>query len=450
MLYNKSVLIIDDEKKLVKSLSITLENLGISTYKAYNGKTGFEIALKTKPKIILLDMRLPDINGLELLKDLKTELPDTVVVIISAYGDVRTAINAAKNGATDFLTKPFDINDIINLIKDVNTLNNNCNDIEILNQLIGESQIIKNLKNNLVRIAKSSTDKILIYGETGTGKSLIARAIHELSNRKNNPFVELNCSTIPTELFEAELFGAEKGSYTGAITRREGLVELANNGTLFLDEISELPLNLQSKFLSFLENKKFRPLGSKNELYANVRIIAATNKDLSDLVEYGEFRADLYYRLNIITVHIPPLRERIEDIPLLCEYFVNHFAFKENTKKIVLTDEVLKIFKNYMWPGNIRELRNLIERLTILYPGETITQQHLPPEFYHTQDNFKHDSQLKAHNSDSILKEKLMTTEYNLILEALKTTNYHKSKAAELLGISRHALKRKLKKYGIS
>jgi len=393
-------------------------------------------------------LKLPDIPGMEVLAELKTKLPDIPVVMISAHGDTRTAVQAVKSGATDYLTKPFELDDVLHLIRTSAEKASLAKEVSYLRQkhfghslLLGNSAIMKSLNEKITKIAESTTQRVLLLGDSGTGKTLAAKAIHARSSRAEGPYVEINCAALPDQLLEAELFGAEKGSYTGASTRRQGLVQLADNGTLFLDEIGELPPNLQAKLLTFLDNGVYRPIGSPREYSSNVRIVTATNRNITELVENGQFREELYYRLNVMTIQMPTLYERRDDLTILLEYFISSYSQAEGCKKIELSPEAINILKEYRWPGNIRELRNLIERFTILYPNQTVTPEYLPPEF---------SGIIGDKNGEMSIQEHVAEKEKELLIEAINKAEGKKQKAAEILGISRHALKRRLQKYGLS
>lgn len=446
---NSLILIIDDEQRLVRSLQLALEADSYRIATAFTGSTGIEKALDLLPDLVLLDLRLPDVSGLEVLKQLQLQLPSCPVVMFSAHGDIKVAINAVKSGALDFITKPFDVHELKLLI--AHTLERYRLEREVRffrerevrdTRLVGRSVAMRRLHEDVTRIARSNAKNLLLQGASGTGKTAVAREIHQQSKVASGPFVEVNCAALPEQLLEAELFGAEKGAYTGADQRRSGLVELANGGTLFLDEIGEVPLALQAKLLSFLENHTYRPIGSSRVYQAEARVVAATNRDLEKAVEAGGFRADLYYRLNVMPVRVPELAQRREDIPLLIEHFSLKMAASEGCSPVQFEPEILSYLVDYKWPGNIRELRNLLERLTVLYPGEVVTLSMLPPEMQTTDYSL---SML-----DGSIDDRLAETERNIIHSALQETGGHKGATAEKLGISRHALKRRLQKLGIN
>lgn len=440
-----TILIIDDEENLTRSLAFTLQPENIACLEAHDGASGLQKAEQEKPDIILLDVKLPDASGLNVLDDLLKVLPDTPIIMISAYGDTKDAVSAIKKGAADYLTKPFDIDELTFLIRENIARKNIKSEVRYLREksvadrnFIGDSPVINELRDKVSRIAKSTVKTILLHGETGVGKAVIAREIHNLGDGVNTPFIEINCASLPEQLMEAELFGAEKGAYTGATSRRSGLVEIADKGTLFLDEIGELPLNLQAKLLTFLESWTYRPIGSPREKKAEVRVIAATNRDLEQAVEDGTFRQDLFFRLNVMPIEIPSLADREGDIWILALFFADYFAQKEGCAPISFAPAARSMIEDYKWPGNVRELKNLIERLTILYPEQEITESLLPPEIR---------GRSGKHHENIV--EGLETEERKLVLKALRESGGKKGVAAEKLGISRHALKRRIQRLGI-
>ncbi|MFV8572526.1 sigma-54 dependent transcriptional regulator [Marinobacter sp.] len=446
---NALILIIDDEQRLVRSLQLALGADGYRIATAHTGNDGIETALDRQPDLVLLDLRLPDLSGLEVLKQLQLQLPACPVVMFSAHGDIKVAIEAVKSGALDFITKPFDIHELKRLISRTLERCRLDKEVRFLRErqlgearLIGRSEAMRRLQEDVTRIARSGAKTLLLQGASGTGKTAVAREVHQLSKVASGPFVEVNCAALPEQLLEAELFGAEKGAYTGAHQRRSGLVELANGGTLFLDEIGEMSLALQAKLLSFLEDHTYRPIGSNRVYQAEARIIAATNRELELAIEEGNFRADLYYRLNVMPVRVPELAQRREDIPLLIEHFSLKMAASEGCSPVLFEADIMAHLVDYDWPGNIRELKNLLERLTVLYPGEVVTLSMLPPEMHPT------DQPILA--GDGSIESRLAETERDIILRTLNQAGGRKGAAAEKLGISRHALKRRLQKLGIS
>ncbi|SIS67267.1 sigma-54-dependent transcriptional regulator [Neptunomonas antarctica] len=439
-----SVLVIDDERNLVRSISFSLRDEGMDVTGAYTGAEGLAQAKILSPDVVLLDLGLPDIPGLEVLVKLKAQQPDLPVIMISAHGDTRTAVKAVKMGAIDYITKPFDLDELVLLIRRSTEHMRTLREIKFLREknsgtgpLVGNSHEMAALREAMERVGNSSGKTVLITGPSGTGKALVARALHDI-RFTDAPFIEVNCATLPEQLIEAELFGAERGAYTGANQRRSGLIDLANGGTLFLDEIGEVPINLQAKLLSFLENRSYRPIGAGRERQANVFVVAATNRTLKDEVAEGRFRADLFYRLNVLPVEIPALSKRDQDVELLTAHFIEKSARQEGCEPILLSEAVQALLADYDWPGNIRELKNLIERLTILHPGKTIKADMLPTEFRPQNASFQ--------NLGGDYRITVEDHERQLILNALKEADWRKGLAAEKLGISRHALKRRIQR----
>lgn len=439
------LLVIDDERNLARSLEFALRHEGIAVTGSATAGEGLSRARSLAPDAVLLDLRLPDRSGQEVLQELAIDLPETPVIMISAHGDTKAAVQAVQAGAVDYLTKPFDIDELLLILRRCLERRKLKAQVRYLQgkagrtPLIGASPAIENLHQQIGRIAQSSAKRVLIGGDTGTGKGLVARILHDAWFGPEAPFVEVNCAALPSDLVEAELFGAERGAYTGSVERRDGLVKIADNGTLFLDEIGEMDLKLQAKILTFLESGSYRPLGSARELTSKARIVAASNRDLHEQVEQGTFREDLYFRLNILPLTVPALAERGDDIWLLALYFAEHFAGTEGCEPVGFSEEVRAAFLDYPWPGNVRELRNIVERLTILYPGRRIGLSQLPPEFCGHGDGEKAGG----------IRDKIARTELDVITSALAQAGGRKGIAAEQLGISRHALKRRMQRLGM-
>jgi len=424
---------------------------------AKNAEEAFLAIQENSPDIILLDIILPDLDGIKVLEKIKREYPSIIVIMITATKTVKTAVEAMKLGAYDYITKPFDVDElrlIINralsnqaLEKEVKYLRQEIDKSFGLPNIIGKSKSMQEIFK-IVRQIADSKSTVLIMGESGTGKELISRAIHYNSNRKNYPFITINCAAIPDTLIESELFGHERGAFTNAIEKKLGRFEIANQGTLFLDEIAELSLATQAKILRFLEEKSFYRVGGSKNIKVDVRLICATNKDLKQMIKNGSFREDLFYRINVVPIFIPPLRERKEDIPLLVDHFIKKFN-KENNKNIKgISQEALEVMMNYEWPGNVRELENLIERIIALTSREIIQADELPFS--------PNDSSKINELRESILSGKVSFLkaeeefERTIILDALRRTNFIQSRAAELLGVSRRILKYKMDKLGIT
>ncbi len=432
------VLVIEDndiQRELLKEILI---ESGFEVFTSSTAEKGLQIVAKNSPAVVVTDVRLPGMDGLTFLKKLKQEYPEIEIIVITAFSNVDDAVDAIKTGAFHYVTKPFDPQVLINLIDKACQLASLRKIPKKGGEIIYASKLMENLLEKASLFAKTEAP-VLILGESGVGKELIARFIHKESGRKGK-FVSVNCAAIPSELFESELFGYEKGAFTSAISSKPGLFEEANGGTIFLDEIGELPLNLQAKFLRVLQENEVRRVGGTQTKKIDVKIIAATNKDLEKLVRKGSFREDLYYRLNVLTLKIPPLRERPEDILELTGFFLQKFSKKYN-KKIEITPEALQILLGYSFPGNIRELENLIHRLVI-----TSIDKIRPEDLTDLKTRETHYGEI---DFSKPLPEKLAEFEKKLIEEALKRSNYVQVKAAKLLGIDEKSLRYKRKKYGI-
>ena len=454
---SKKILVIDDEEFIRINLKdiFTSENYLVDI--AELGQKGLDAIKENQYDIAFLDINLPDMNGIEVLKEIKKIEPDLLVIIITGFASVESAVNAIKLGAYDYIKKPFKA-DAIKLItklaletqslkKKVIELETQQREHQDISSIIGLSSEIEKLKNHITEIAKYDSETVLITGESGSGKELVASAIHNLSPRKDKSFVEINCASIPETLLESELFGHEKGAFTNAISKKIGLLEIANGGTLFLDEIGEMSLALQAKLLRVLENKKIRRLGSTKELEIDVRIIAATNRNLKNAIAESAFRTDLYYRLNVLRIEVPPLRKRGEDIILLAEYFLNTFK-KKFSKPVEEFDSAAKsALMNYNWPGNVRELRNVIERTCILHDESIIKVEHIAGDFIGADKSLG----LKICDDDFDLttasyEDLLNNIERKIITKAISISDGNTSHAAKLLRIPRETLRYKLKK----
>ena len=465
-----TILIIDDEMSLVNSLSFALRNEGFTVESAQTAAEGRLAAERLQPALVLLDLRLPDATGIEVLEHLRAALPDTPVVMISAHGDARTAVRAVKLGAFDYLTKPFDLDDLFLTIR--SALERERMSVEIARyreaavagdgEPIGESDAMRQLAEAVRQVGASRAGKVLLLGESGTGKTLVARGIHSHGPRAKGPFIEVNCAALPEHLIEAELFGAEKGAYTGAHQKRVGLVTLADGGTLFLDEIGELPLPVQAKLLHFLEDGTYRPVGSGRTQTSDARVIAATNRSLTEAVQAGRFREDLYYRLAVVQISVPALRERGRDVLLLARHFVDRYAREEHVAPVQLSTEAVEALLAYRWPGNVRELRNLIERFTILRPGRVVPVSDLPAEMRpgasiragavspaQADGVAASAGAARSGVSRGTIVDELASAERKLLEDAIRRAGGGRAQAASLLGISRHALKRRMRRLGL-
>lgn len=453
--FMKSILVVDDEVGARESLKMILKK-DYQVFLAKNAEEAFRQMETCNPDVILLDLILPDMDGLRVLEKLKQTFPDQIVIMITATKTIKTAVEAMKLGAYDYITKPFDVDElrlIVHRALSTRALKEENQRLWMevdrsfgFDNIIGKSKEMKEIFKVVKQVADTRST-VLIMGESGTGKELISRAIHYHSPRKNHPFVTINCAAIPETLIESELFGHEKGAFTNAIEKKLGRFEMAHQGTLFLDEIGELSLMTQAKILRFLEEKEFNRVGGSKTIKVDVRLITATNKDLPQLVKQGQFREDLYYRINVVPIILPPLRERKEDIPLLINHFIRKFN-EENKKEVKgVSQEALELLLNYEWPGNVRELENLIERIIALTQNEIIEANELPlPVVNQSKTNGLKESVLSGQISFSKAEEEF---EKEIILDALRRANFVQSHAAEILGISRRILKYKMDKLGI-
>lgn len=445
-----NLLIVDDEKAYRENIEEFFSNSKMKTFSAELPSLAFDIIKNNKIDIVILDLRLPEMNGLDVLKEIKKLHPEIEVIIITGHGDMDSVIKAMRLGAVDFFTKPFRLIEVQNAIERTKKfiyLQKKLNEVEMNyslvskelkekfgNNIIGKSKEIKNVLNLMAKVAKAGNTSVLITGESGTGKELVARGIHSLSVRKDHYFYAVNCSAVPENLFESSFFGHKKGAFTGANEDKKGWFEIASGGTLFLDEIGDMPAAQQSKFLRVLEEKMIRKVGSHLEISVDVRIIAATNKDAGKLITNNVLRSDLYHRLSSFEINIPPLRERIDDIPLLVDYFIELFSvnLKKNIKGI--NKNALEKLMSYDFPGNIRELKNMIEKAVILCDGDKLSTSYF---------GFASEEYLPE-IKDSY---NLQSIEKNIIEKALQKTRFNKTKAAELLNITRQALDRRIEKY---
>ncbi|MBX5494725.1 MAG: sigma-54-dependent Fis family transcriptional regulator [Bryobacteraceae bacterium] len=446
------ILVVDDEPGIRQSLSGVLCDEGYEVHAVESGEACIEELRRRTFEVVLLDIWLPGMDGLETLARIQ-ELPfieQPVVVMISGHGNIETAVKATKLGAFDFLEKPPTIEKVSVVVK--NAIQQRRMELELQRlkeegrgtpRIIGESVPMKALRQQL-RLMAGTNGRVLIFGESGTGKELVAHAIHAYSPRAQDPFVEVNCAAIPEDLIESELFGHRKGSFTGATEDKIGKFQKADGGTLFLDEVGDMSLKTQAKVLRALEEQRFEPVGADSSVQVDVRVIAATNKNLEEEIERGNFREDLFYRLNVIPFHVPPLRERVEDIPLLADHFLREFAHAYGRKAKELTPEAYRVLCDYSWPGNVRELRNLMERIVIMNPQVRIDARHIP---LNPGRRAVFDLPVDRFGS---LQEVRAAAEREYILRKLEETNGNVSRAAELLGLERSNLYRKMKSLGIT
>lgn len=444
------ILVVDDEPAIRQSLCGVLDDEGYAAHAVESGEASLEELAREAYDVVFLDIWLPGIDGMETLSRIQ-EIPFAdrpVVVMISGHGNIETAVRATKLGAFDFLEKPLSIQKVSVVAKNgvehrrLQLENSRLKqDSESRYRIIGESVPMKALRQQLALMA-STNGRVLIYGESGTGKELVAHALHAMSPRATEPFIEVNCAAIPEELIESELFGHNKGSFTSAHENKVGKFQKADGGTIFLDEVGDMSLRTQSKVLRALEEQRFEPVGAAESVQVDVRVVAATNKDLEQEIERGNFREDLFYRLNVIPFHVPPLRDRREDIPLLADYFLREFTTAYGRKAKELTPEAYQVLTGYHWPGNVRELRNLIERIVILNPQVRVDARHIPL-------NLSRKPVDRPIDRFGSLQEVREAAEREYILKKLEETNGNVTRTAELLGLERSNLYRKMKTLGI-
>lgn len=449
----EKILIVEDEHSMNEVLRILLESEGFEVTSAFDGAEGIDYLKKEIYDLVITDLRMPEVDGFQVLKTAKELFPDTVVIMITAYGTNERVIEAMKAGAYDFIHKPFQVDEIRIIInkalekrrlkRELELLKEEIKEKSRLENIIGKSEKMQALLSSIPKIAQSGAN-VLITGESGSGKELVARALHNLSPRSQKNFVAINCATFPEGLLESELFGYMKGAFTGAAQNKEGLLEIADGGTLFLDEIGEMPIALQAKLLRVIETGAFRRLGGLKDITVYIRVVAATNRNLKKAIEEGLFREDLYYRLNVIPIHIPPLRERKEDIPLLIDYFLE----KSGSSNIKFSPEAKKLMLNYEWRGNVRELQNVIERVVLLSEREFILPEDLPLEIRSSVPCGERLPELTQFgvDLDSVLEE----IEKSYLRKALEITNGVKTEAAKLLNLTFRSFRHRLSKYGIN
>ena len=451
---NRTIMIVDDEPSIRTSLEGVLGDEGYKVLSASDGHEALKIMEGEMPDLVLLDIWMPGIDGIETLERMRELYPALQVIMISGHGTIETAVNATKLGAFDFIEKPLSLEKTLVSIQNAFNFRQLRDENIILRQkarakhkITGESKVIQQLRETIERVAPTQAT-VLITGENGTGKELVARAIHHFSPRNTRLLVEVNCAAIPEDLIESELFGHEKGAFTGANERRRGRFDLANNGTLFLDEIGDMSLKTQAKILRILEEQRFERVGGSKIIQVDVRIIAATNKDLKREIDEGWFREDLYYRLNVIPVDVPPLRERKEDIPLLVEDFLEEFAQEGKLTRKSVAEDIIPVLQNYPWPGNVRELKNFIERLVILVPEEVIELHHIPASFHQCFDEVSVSASTALDQAN--FKAAKVQFEREFLRKKLEEHNWNISQTAGAIGIERSHLHRKLKAYGVT
>ncbi|MCA8959682.1 MAG: sigma-54-dependent Fis family transcriptional regulator [Planctomycetes bacterium] len=465
------ILIVDDEQPLLQSLSLEMRRAGHDCLIAETGAEAFALLEKNSPDLAILDVRLPDVSGLDVLRHLKNELPEVPVVMVTAFASVDSAVEAMKDGATDYLEKPLDLEELqlvvtrelrnARLVSEVEVYRRGSRRSAESSPLIGASSVIQEIRNTIARIGAAPVSRaselpsILLLGETGSGKDLIARHLHGSSGLADRPFVQVNCSGLPRDLVESELFGHEKGAFTNAGQRKQGLFEIARGGTIFLDEIGDMPLDIQAKLLNVLEHRRVRRVGGTRDYHVEARIIAATNVDLEEAVDRGEFRADLFYRIRVVTLSVPPLRDRLEDLGMLAEFFLDRFRTKYRKPDLRFSDEILDAFRAWDWPGNVRELAHTIEQMVLLSNDDALRPPTFPrraraivtaPAFPDATRDVGLTLQLDFDRGETTLEN----VERRLILEALQHTGGNVSEVARILGVSRGALRHRMAKWGIS
>ncbi|MDQ7783187.1 MAG: sigma-54 dependent transcriptional regulator [Desulfomonilaceae bacterium] len=449
-----TVLVVDDEKNYLVVLEDMLEDEGYRVLTASSGSEALEIIQAKPVDTVLSDIKMPGMSGIDLLDRIKQVDPDLPVILMTAYAEVDQAVEAMKKGALDHLQKPFDNKDVKRAVArgaEKRSLMRNIRHLEtelgsVWGNIVGKSKAMDTVFTMMKRVADTPTTA-LVVGESGTGKELIARGLHKASSRSSAPFVSINCAAVPENLLESELFGYEKGAFTGATSLRQGKFEFADGGSLFLDEVGEMSLSLQVKLLRVLQEQEFQRVGGNHEIRVNVRIIAATNKELKDEVDAGRFREDLYFRLNVVRIDVPPLRDRRSDIPFLTAHFITKFGDKLGRTVNDVDPEVMSALYRYSWPGNVRELENVIERALVLCRGTTIKPEDLPPEIRESPEIEEGLDTLISWERG--LAETLDAIEERMIRQALKKTRNVQAQAAKILGVSRSNLQYKMKKYGL-
>ena len=447
-----SVLVVDDELLIRKSLGKVLRAKGYQVEVASSGAEGLEKVSEVRPQVMILDMRLPDTDGISVLRRVRQLDPLIQVILITAYGDVQSAVDAMKLGACDFLRKPYEMDDIVLTVESAARTFRQASELDVRRrqawqhysdeEIVGSSAPMREVRDLIDKVLRSQATSVLITGESGTGKELVARAIHYRGDRAQAPLMEVNCSSFHENLLENELFGHEKGAFTDASDTKKGLVELCDRGTLFLDEVADMPLPTQSKLLRFIDHRSFKRVGGAQDIAVDIRIVTATNKDLEAEVRGGRFRSDLFFRLKVVSIHLPPLRDRGDDILVLARHFVHEFSRKFQKRFRDLAPGAGQRLLTYRWPGNVRELRNLIERVVLLEEGDLLEAEHLPAEMLGRRVTVGP----AIATNDAIELPTLAQMEAEHISEVLRLTAGNKSRAARILGISRQGLIEKLRR----
>ena len=454
----QSVLIVDDEPDIRELLDITLSRMGLQTHSAATLEEAKELVARVQPDLCLTDMRLPDGNGISLVQYIQQEFPHIPVAMITAHGSVETAISALKAGAFDFISKPVELENLRRLVSSALQLQADTSQAQdALDQgMIGSAPVIQTLRQQISRLARSQAP-VHIHGESGSGKEVVARLIHNNGPRATGAFVAVNCGAIPPELMESELFGHVKGSFTGASQDKVGLFQAASGGTLFLDEVADLPLTMQVKLLRAIQEKTIRPVGASEEQHTDIRLLSATHKDLANEVETGKFRQDLYYRINVIDVRVPSLRERLEDVPALTKNILTRIGTENGTAESRLENSAVNALNNYTFPGNVRELENILERALALSEGDSITADDLQfssattrdPVSSQDENSERSDKAHESHNAYGDLEGYLEDIEREMISRALEQSRWNKTETAKMLGISFRSLRYRQKKLGL-
>jgi DNA-binding NtrC family response regulator len=450
------VLVVDDERLIRWSLEQTLEKVGYEVATVADGVSAVATVREESPDLVLLDLKLPDIDGLQVLRQVKGLQPDVQVVIMTAYADVGTAVEAMRLGAYDYIAKPIDFDNLAVTLRNALETRQLRQKVELLKEkhaypfhferLVGRGRAIQNVVAMARKVSASGATSVLIQGESGTGKDVLAKAIHYESGRADEPFMEITCTAMPETLLESELFGHERGAFTDAKSQKKGLLELAHGGTIFLDEIGDMAPALQAKLLRVLEERRFRRVGGTRDISVDIRVVAATNKDLRTAVDQGAFRKDLYYRLQVLTITIPPLRERRDDIPLLARHFLEHFGREFKKPAPRLHPDAERLLVGYDWPGNVRELRNVIERAMILAEGSEIVPADLPPELGAAgSDPARPTTRFQLPSGGVVFED----VERDLVRQALELTRGNQTRAAKLLGLTRDELRYRAKKFDL-
>ncbi len=454
------IIVIDDEKLIRWTLEQHLVREGYLVSTADSAEAGAELIADDPPDVVLLDNRLPGMTGLELLEKLQPRERGLMVIMITAFGMVETAVKAMKLGAYDYISKPFNLDEISFVVKkalEAGSLRSQVKQLRLecrnkVDAIIGEGEEMTGVKNLIIKIAKSDATTVLIQGESGTGKELVAKALHSSSSRADQPFMAINCAALPITLLESELMGHERGAFTDAKTTKKGLFELADGGTVFLDEIGDMPMSMQAKLLRLLEEKSFKRVGGVKDISVDVRVVSATNQELSKAMQEGKFRKDLYYRLQVVPITLPPLRERGKDIVLLVNHFIRHFNQECHKNVTALSREAEQILLTYAWPGNVRELKNVIERAMILDIENEILPEHLPPEILEAQSRGPVATGTPVSLDGLVIPEEGLSiedVEHALVRKALDMAHGNQTKAAQLLRMPRDAFRRRMKRFGV-